>query len=117
MSRWFEDDEQQSNQTQNAVGPIRWMAPESIREKEYSRMSDCWMYGVMLHEIFTQSQPFKGKTIFEVVELVRDNEEHVDIPYNAPPVIQSIMEGVFKQDPSDRLTMNDIVDMLNKEIN
>jgi serine/threonine protein kinase len=37
----------------NAAGPTRWMAPESIMRRVYSKKSDVWSFGVVLYEVWT----------------------------------------------------------------
>jgi serine/threonine protein kinase len=37
----------------NAAGPTRWMAPESIMRRMYSKKSDVWSFGVLLYEVWT----------------------------------------------------------------
>eukprot|EP00960_Hanusia_phi_P022422 663195-Hanusia_phi.AAC.1 len=33
--------------------PMRWMAPESIRRRQYSENSDVWAFGVTMWEMWT----------------------------------------------------------------
>lgn len=37
--------------TASNVGPVRWMAPESLRLRQYSPASDVWSFGVVLYEL------------------------------------------------------------------
>lgn len=46
MSRLLKE-ESQKGQTKNNFGPIRWMAPESIRDLSYSTKSDVWSFGII----------------------------------------------------------------------
>jgi serine/threonine protein kinase len=34
-------------QTQSGVGPVCWMAPESIAYRNYSKKSDVWTFGIV----------------------------------------------------------------------
>eukprot|EP01083_Nonionella_stella_P159888 522063_1 len=43
--------------TQSGMGPLKWMAPESIINKEYSKASDVYMFGITMWEIFYGMEP------------------------------------------------------------
>lgn len=46
MSRVLKDMSQQG-QTETSIGPIRWMAPESLQDLKYSVKSDVWTFGIV----------------------------------------------------------------------
>ena len=33
--------------------PLRWMAPEAVRENKYTHLSDVYSFGVVMYEVFT----------------------------------------------------------------
>lgn len=47
--------------------PVRWMAPESLKDGIFTSYSDVWSYGVVLWEMVTLgSQPYQGLSNDEV---------------------------------------------------
>lgn len=56
-----------------ALMPLRWMAPESVRKMVFTQQTDVWSYGVVLWEIMSfGEQPYRGKTDQEVKEMLVD---------------------------------------------
>jgi len=39
-------------------GPLKWMSPESIRDKKYGRATDIYMFGITMWEIFYGMEPY-----------------------------------------------------------
>lgn len=115
-SRFFEVEGQEVGVTNTTVGPVKWMAPEAIRERQYSKASDSWSFGCLLYEMWAREKPFNGITLFEAMKIVRKRKGHVEIPSDAEPVFKEIMEGVFKQDPSARLTMAAALELLDDRV-
>lgn len=47
--------------------PVRWMAPESLKDGKFSLKSDVWAYGIVLYEMMTLAQqPYQGLANDEV---------------------------------------------------
>ncbi|TYH67640.1 hypothetical protein ES332_D06G202700v1 [Gossypium tomentosum] len=54
--------EMQCRETKGNMGTYRWMAPEMIKEKPYTRKVDVYSFGIVLWELTTALLPFQGKT-------------------------------------------------------
>jgi serine/threonine protein kinase len=52
--------------TASSLGPVKYMAPESIAKKRYSEASDVWSFGVYMWEVTHAQEPFKGYEVFDV---------------------------------------------------
>jgi len=52
--------------------PIRWMAPESIVDGDYTKESDVWSFGILLFEIVSLGAlPYEGMSNYQVNEHVK----------------------------------------------
>jgi tRNA A-37 threonylcarbamoyl transferase component Bud32 len=112
MSRKLEATNQQSA---SGVGPVCWMAPESIQSRNYSTMTDIWTFGVVLYEIVARQAPYEGENIMEVALQIRDSGLHPTIPKECPPLFREIMERCWNLDPTLRPTASDICQILDTE--
>ncbi|VCW79055.1 unnamed protein product [Gulo gulo] len=53
--------------------PVRWMAPESLKDGIFTTHSDVWSFGVVLWEIVTLAeQPYQGLSNEQVLKFVMD---------------------------------------------
>jgi serine/threonine protein kinase len=106
------DDESGSGQTNANVGPVRWMAPESLLARQYSEKSDVWAYGCVLLELETRKQPWDGKQLVDVAVHVRDTKQHPPTPDQAPEWMKKVMEQCWAPEAADRPTFAQLVIML-----
>jgi len=74
--------EQSSDRTVTSLGPIRWMAPESIRDLIYSEKSDVWSFGVTVFEIIVSLDPYPGVHLTTVGLKVISRQIKLDYPKN-----------------------------------
>jgi len=70
MSRVLEQTASKAN-TLNKMGPIRWMAPESLAKQVYSKKSDMWMFAILIYEIIARREPHTDKDTKEAVARIR----------------------------------------------
>jgi predicted Ser/Thr protein kinase len=103
--------------TNSNIGPVFWMAPESISNRIYSKKSDVWSYGIVLYEIVAQSEPHKDKDVIEVAVAIRDNAMTPSIPSDCPPFLRELMELCWNKDPEKRPSFEDICEMFQKYLN
>jgi len=99
----------ETDSSETSVGPVKWMAPESIRNKEYTTKSDIWSYGVVVWEILTRSKPFAALDPLQVATRVVYEGLRLPPPENAPPYITAIMQGCFETSPAARPSFARIV--------
>jgi serine/threonine protein kinase len=52
--------------TASSLGPVKYMAPESIAKKQYSEASDAWSFGVYMWEVTHVQEPFENCEVFDV---------------------------------------------------
>jgi serine/threonine protein kinase len=100
MSRVLQQDIEAK--TMNPIGPIRWMAPESIKQQVYSKKSDVWMFGILVYEIVAQSEPHVNIEPQKILVFIRDKGFTPIIPSNCPVKLRELMELCWNKQPEQR---------------
>ncbi|XP_041373566.1 tyrosine kinase receptor Cad96Ca-like [Gigantopelta aegis] len=89
--------------------PIRWMAPESLRDTIHTHKSDVWAYGVLLWEIVTLgSSPYPGMSVKEVITFVLEKNKQ-ESPPQCNDEISKIMQECWEFKASDRPSFDDVI--------
>uniref|UniRef100_T1JFU0 Tyrosine-protein kinase receptor n=1 Tax=Strigamia maritima TaxID=126957 RepID=T1JFU0_STRMM len=92
--------------------PVRWMAPESLKDGVFTSLSDAWSYGIVLWEMATlASQPYQGLSNEQVLKYVIDGGV-MERPEACPNKLYDLMRGCWSQMPKLRPTFVDLVTQL-----
>lgn len=105
-------DSNKSAQTQSEVGPLKWMAPESLTQQRYSIKSDVWSFGVTCWEIFARAEPFPEMDALTVAFAVGRDGQRLEVPHYVPEGIQQIIYQCWETEPESRPDFDQIVGMI-----
>ncbi|WKY00850.1 hypothetical protein Q1695_015122 [Nippostrongylus brasiliensis] len=93
--------------------PVRWMAPESLRDGTFDMKSDVWSYGIVLYEMLTLGQqPYQGLANEEVLSFIGISRKTLDRPMDCPDFWYELMVECWRYVPRDRPTFRQIVEHL-----
>ncbi|XP_057773212.1 serine/threonine-protein kinase CTR1-like isoform X1 [Salvia miltiorrhiza] len=100
--------------SKSVAGTPEWMAPEFLRGEPSNEKSDVYSFGVILWELVTMQQPWSGLSPAQVVGAVAFQNRRLAIPANTSPILVSLMESCWADDPAERPSFASIVDTLKK---
>ncbi|XP_008932275.2 insulin receptor [Manacus vitellinus] len=96
--------------------PVRWMAPESLKDGVFTTYSDVWSFGVVLWEISSLAeQPYQGLSNEQVLKFVMDGG-YLDQPDNCPERLHNLMQMCWQYNPKMRPTFIEIIEMLKEDL-
>ncbi|XP_012888957.1 PREDICTED: insulin receptor [Dipodomys ordii] len=96
--------------------PVRWMAPESLKDGVFTASSDMWSFGVVLWEITSLAeQPYQGLSNEQVLKFVMDGG-YLDQPDNCPERVTNLMHMCWQFNPKMRPTFLEIVNLLKDDL-
>ncbi|KAK3802519.1 hypothetical protein RRG08_033179 [Elysia crispata] len=97
--------------------PVRWMAPESLKDGMFSSMSDVWSYGVVIWEMVTlAAQPYQGLSNDQVIKFITDGST-MDMPENCPVEMAYLMKRCWAKRIKHRPTFKEILAYLLPHLN
>ncbi|XP_013383193.1 insulin receptor isoform X2 [Lingula anatina] len=96
--------------------PVRWMAPESLKDGIFTNASDVWSFGVVLWEMSTlAAQPYQGFANEQVLKYVIDGHI-IPKPDGCPDKLYKIMLKCWKYYPKQRPTFCQILEHLSQDL-
>ncbi|GMT18666.1 hypothetical protein PFISCL1PPCAC_9963 [Pristionchus fissidentatus] len=93
--------------------PVRWMAPESLKDGKFSLKSDVWAYGIVLYEMMTLAQqPYQGLANDSVFNYIGVTRRVLERPVDCPDFWYDLMCACWQYQPKERPTFRQIVECL-----
>ena len=83
------------------LGTVAYMSPEQVRGLIADHRSDIFSLGIILHEMATGSQPFRGESSVETMNAVL-KEDPPELPAAVPPALHLIIGRCLEKDPGRR---------------
>jgi non-specific serine/threonine protein kinase len=99
------------------VGTIAYMSPEQFQRDEINAQTDLWSLGVLLYEMFSGQQPFRGEheaaIMYEVLNV--DPLPVQRIRPEIPDHIQALLTHMLQKDRKNRIgSAKEVIDRLKK---
>lgn len=99
------------------LGTPNYMAPEQWQPEVRGPISfetDSWGFGCTIVEMLTGVQPWRGKSVDEIYNLVVRKQEKPHIPSCLPPPVESVLLGCFESDLRSRPLVTDILEVFKR---
>lgn len=109
LSRFLEKHDEKGEK----IGTPHWMAPEILKGGKYEYASDVYSYGMILWEILKFEIPYYGLNPYQIQNLVAQ-KKIVELPTEGHPKIRELIAKCLKYEPSERPSLIEIVNTLEK---
>jgi serine/threonine-protein kinase len=86
------------------LGTAAYMSPEQARGKAVDKRTDIWAFGVVLFEMLTGRQLYRGDSVQDVLAaVIKDSPDLGLLPAATPPALRAILARCLERDPRKRL--------------
>ena len=89
-----------ATQAGTILGTAAYMSPEQAKGKSADKRSDIWAFGVIVYELLTGAQPFRGDTTVEMLGAVINLEPDLT---PVPPGVRELLRWCLEKDRKRRL--------------
>lgn len=100
------------SQSVTYLGPVKWMAPESIRDRVISKATDVYMFGSFMWELIMREMPYQDEEPIKAAMRVINLGCTLEMPTDCHSGYKSLMESCLKTQPEDRPTFVEILSAL-----
>ncbi|XP_065919836.1 tyrosine-protein kinase receptor TYRO3-like isoform X4 [Dysidea avara] len=98
--------------SRNTPLPLKWLAPEALRDKVFTVKSDVWSYGITCWEIFSLGlEPYPSVDVLQMANYLKGGGT-LDQPPLCSDEMYGIMKWCWQLQPDDRPTFVQIVEEL-----
>src|SRR4026209_1230127 len=82
------------------LGTAAYMAPEQARGKRVDKRADIWAFGVVLYEMLTGQQLFKGETVTHILaSVLKEEPDLTRVPFK----VRRLLRQCLERNPQKRL--------------
>lgn len=95
----------------NVMGTPVYMAPEIMKDCEYSKACDVYSFALIVFELITYERPYEKMNYTQLL-LKISQEYRPKIPPQTPSSYKNLIESCWAEDPSKRPTFEEILKLL-----
>jgi len=88
-------------------GTPEYLSPEMVRRLGHDSSVDIWSIGVLLFELLAGYAPFSGANQEELFNNIK--KLRVNWPTDFPPLAKNLVSRILKQNPKERMTIDEIL--------
>ena len=92
--------------TMTRCGSPLWAAPEVLRGERFDHTCDIYSMSIVLFELFTWSEPFKGMGANEVINMVAKQGMRPELPTLVPSNVQKLVNDMWVTNATVRQLSN-----------
>ena len=89
-------------------GTPEYLSPEMAKKEGHNEMVDIWAMGVLMFEFLAGYPPFFGSCPKELYNNIKKLK--IEWPVDFPPLAKNLITKILKINPSERLSINEILD-------
>lgn len=90
------------------VGSPFYVAPDVLKQKEYSTAVDFWSFGILLYRMLCGRPPFSGRNMKEVFDNILFSDLRFPSSVPVAPEARDLISKLLIKDASKRITAKDI---------
>jgi len=98
--------------TNTDVGPLKWLAPESLKNREYSEKSDIWSFGILVFECIARKEPYRSINKLDIQDQVANGLLKPEIPDKTETVFKDLMTACWNFSPTERPPANELLEYI-----